>query len=175
MNAFEELPESLSPCRTPGRYRLTRREEHARAIERLLPLAERRIDLLTPHLEPALHERPHLQQILRRNIARHRRLLIRILVFESGTAVRRGSRLIELAREFPSFATIRQLPEDLQEGIDRSFLLVDDCCCLSRTPLEGYQGILCCNDPGEVRRLRSRFDELWEHAFVPPDLRRLHL
>ncbi len=175
MKSFEELPETLSPCRTPGRYRLTRQEDHARAMEQLFPLARHRLDLLTPHLEPALHDRPHLQQALRRNIARHRRLAIRILVFESGTAVQRGSRLIELAREFPSFASIRQLPEDLQEGIDTGFLLVDDCCCLVRSPLEGYQGTLCCEAPGEVRRLRSRFDELWEHAFVPTDLRRLHL
>jgi len=175
MKPFEELPETLAPCRNADRYRLTREHEHEQAIERLLPLAERRLELLTSHLEPRLHDRPRLQQVLRQNIARHRRLAIRILLFDPGPAIRRGSRMIDVAREFPSFVAIRQLPESLHEGVDTGFLLVDECCCLCRSPLEGYRGTLSCSAAGEVRRLRARFDELWEHAFVPPDLRRLHL
>jgi hypothetical protein len=44
-----------------------------------------------------------------------------------------------------------------------------------RANAERSQGRVCFNDPMSVRRLRSRFDDLWQEAQPDPELRRLHL
>ncbi|RMG30055.1 MAG: hypothetical protein D6721_04610 [Gammaproteobacteria bacterium] len=165
----------LPPGLPAGRHRIRDRDRLREVIERLAGLPERNLEVLFPTLDPDLFDRPRLQQVLRLRIARRRRLQVRILVRDLDESLRRGHRLVALAREFPSHAAIRRLEASTRERLDECFLIVDERCCLHRRPLNDPDTLLCCDGTPLPRSLRHRFDALWEPAETPTELRRLYL
>jgi len=160
---------------TGGRLRLTQTAHAALAVTALAAQAQNRLDLLSHDLEPALYDRvPFLAAVRRLALARMGRVPVRVLLVDAAPAVRRGHRLIELARQLSSDVQIRAVPEHCAERGDR-FLLADDSgYCL--TPFHDPQAWRVDFASGiETRRLRAGFARIWEQASDHPALRRLFL
>jgi len=161
--------------RDPGLRRLDGQSLGAQAVAMLAGQARRELTLLTPDLEPCLYDQPAFLDAVRRlAVERSGRQPVRVLVIDAEPAIRRGHRLIELARQLSSAVQIGAVPEELAEQTD-AYLLADDVgYCLRRRALPNIQ-LVDFAAPAEVRALRRGFDAVWEQAGVHPGLRRLYL
>ena len=176
MTDFADVHASLNPelGRTEGEFALKTRDDNRLAVDALLPLAHRRIEIFTRDLDPPLYDRSPVVEAMTQFALRHRNCRIRILTHDVEPAVKAGNRLIELCRRLSTYAEIRRSHEDYRERSD-TFLLVDDYGLLERKLASRFEGRVSFKLPLEVRRLRSEFDEVWERSSTDPELRRLHL
>ena len=176
MTDFADIHASLTPelGRTEGEFALRSRDDNRQAVDALLPLAHRRIEIFTRDLDPQLYDRSPVVEAMTQFALRHRNCRIRILTHDVEPAVKAGNRLIELCRRLSTYAEIRRSHEDYRERSD-TFLLVDDYGLLDRKLASRFEGRVSFKLPLEVRRLRSEFDEIWERSTTDPELRRLHL
>jgi len=146
---------------------------HAAAA--LAKQARRELRVLTPDLEPVLYDhQPFLEQVTRLALERRGRLPVRILLIDEGPAVRRGHRLIELARKLSSSVEIRAVPAELAEQADH-YLLADDAGYCLRRYAAPRSALVDFNDPRTVRRIQREFEQIWEQGAAHPGLRRLHV
>lgn len=155
-------------------YQVERTEELRRAVAALAGQARRQLDILTPDLEPAIYDATDFLDALRQLAIASRRTHLRVLVGDSESAVKRGHRIIELGRRLTTAIDIYRPAPGTEFGSE-GFLLVDDRGLMWRANADRPEASVCFNDPMTVRRLRSRFDELWQEAQPDPELRRLHL
>lgn len=158
------LGDTVEPQRfaTPHEIRL-----HALAM---LQQARRSLCIYTPDLEHWLYDRPSVQLACSQFLRAHPRNQVRILVTDTGRAVRDGHRLLALSRRLPGSL---QLRKPLVEGevIETPCLIADDCGLLLRPHADRHEGIAYYSAAGLARRYRARFDLLWNQAEPDPDLR----
>jgi hypothetical protein len=102
------------------------------------------------------------------------RLTIRILLFNPEPAVRKGHRLVELARHHASHIQIRRVPPEFHQHTE-AYLLADRRGYVLRRLADVFEGAADFDAPLTVRRLHEQFDHLWELGDIPPELRRLQL
>ncbi len=160
--------------RSAGLLRLHRPHAQRSAVDRLAAQARAEILISTPDLEPKLYDRPPvLDAMLRLAIHRRGRMPIRVLVADAETPVKRGHRLIELSR-CCSGVQIRCIPEGLAQGT-QTCLLADEVGYGLRSGSTQDSLLVDFADGGRVRRLRRRFELLWQQSGVHPGLRRLYL
>ena len=145
----------------------------------LAAAARRELLLLTPDLEPAcFDQRAFLDAVRALALARCGQQPVRVLCGEPGPALRRGHRLIELARRLPSAIEIKVLPETtgaIAEAPGDRVLIADARgYCLRRAANPTRAEV--AGDHGAVaRQQRRRFDDLWQQAVPSMGLRRLSL
>jgi hypothetical protein len=97
---------------------------------------------------------------------------VRILVQDSGRAVREGHRLIELSRRLPTFIEIRN-PHPDHRNVIATFLVAEDRAVLYRKQADRYDGWTDLDAPLDARQLLKTFDEIWNRATPDPEMRRL--
>lgn len=136
--------------------------------------ARRCLDILSPDLEASVYDHDAFLDAVRRLATRSPRTRIRCLVLDSHRAVRRGHRLIELARQLTSAIDLHR-PGGAGEPPREAFLLADDRGFIHRVTADTAEALIGFNDPLRVRALRGRFDALWEESTPDPEMRRLHL
>jgi predicted GNAT family N-acyltransferase len=158
-----------------GLLRLDSQALVTRAVAALAFQARRELTVLTADLEPHLYDQqPFLDAVRRLAVEWSGRLPVRVLLIDADPAIRRGHRLIELARRLSSTVRIAAVPPDMTEQTD-AYLLADDAgYCLSRRADPGTY-LVDFAAPAQTRVLRRGFDAIWERAGVHPGLRRLHL
>lgn len=154
--------------------RLTRREEHRDYTCRLIEGCRRRLDIISPELEPALYDTAAVSEALRALALRSAHSRVRILVPRPQAAVSRGHRLLELSRRLSSFISLRA-PAEEDTSLCEALLLADEAGVLSRPVAWRLEGLASFDDRPRVNALRRRFDGLWERARGVPDFNRLHL
>lgn len=160
---------------TQGRLFLTKTEHLARAAGRLATQALRQIELLSADLQPSVFDQEAFVEALRYlAIERRGRLPVRILVIDPEPSIRRGHRLIELARVLSSDLQIRQVPKDWAEHCDQ-FLLCDRDGLFWTRYQDPRRTLVDFSAGAETRRLRRLFDEIWDQGEIHPGLRRLYL
>ncbi|MCC5811941.1 MAG: hypothetical protein JJU06_16390 [Ectothiorhodospiraceae bacterium] len=157
------------------RFRTSTPAEAAEAVARVLGGARRRVDILSPQLDPVLYDQQPCLDTLRAMIVDAGRYAsVRVLVVDVDALVARGHRMIEMSRRLSSFMSIRCLAEeDCVEP--EAFLVVDDASYLYWPTGAGYQGHGRINDRGGCGRLSRLFQECWERSQPHPALRQLHL
>lgn len=158
-----------------GLLRLHSSSAQTNAVARLAAQSRTELLINTPDLEPALYDKePVLDAMLRLAVDRRGRVPVRVLVADAETPIKRGHRLIELSRRFSSAIQIRAVPEELAVVADHC-LLADEVGYGLRQA-EARQGLLVdFADSGRTRRLRRRFELLWQQCSAHPGLRRLYL
>lgn len=150
--------------------RFTSPEEARAHALALFQDANRDICLYSPDLERWLYSNSDVQQACSRFLLAHPRNRLRILVRDTGRAVREGHQLLALARRLTSRLHIRKLnPEYPSE--DCAFIIVDSRSLLMRPKVDQYAGYALYNDPGKARLRQSQFDQAWDHSLSDPDLR----
>lgn len=145
------------------------------ALRHLAEQARRQLAILTPDLEPCLYDQPALLAALRRlAVQRRGRVVVRILLLDPLPALRRGHRLLALARRLPSAILIRDLPEDLANTLDPCLIADDQGYCQRRLQHPGRSAVDFAA-PADCRRLLRAFNAIWEQAGEHIELRRLDL
>ncbi len=178
-----ENPEALIPGdlasrilgQTQGRLFLTQTQHISLAAQQLAAQARRRIDLLSADLHPAIYnQEPFVDAARYLALEVRGRLPVRLLVIDPETAIRRGHRLIELARVLSSDVQIRAVPEDWADRCDHFLLCDQEGYCLNRHQDPG-RTLVDFNSSPVTRRLRRLFDQIWQQSDIHPGLGRLHL
>ncbi len=144
---------------------------HALALVRQ---ARRSICISSADMEPWLYDEAAMQQACTAFLLQHGDCRLRLLVRDPALAIRRGHRLLSLARRLTSRMEIRRAHPDHPGGKD-AFLLADRSGLLWRPDPREFQGRACYHEPGRVRQFQARFDEAWNLAIHDPDLRSLLL
>lgn len=136
--------------------------------------AVRELALFTPDLEPRVYDHGPFLDAFDRLAKNSPKTRIRVLVRDAQSAVRKGHRLIELARKFTSNVALhRPAPEHVDRG--GAYLVVDDSAYVRATSAEGHVGLAAAHDPAGARALLREFDELWAMSETDAELRRIHL
>jgi N-acetylglutamate synthase-like GNAT family acetyltransferase len=160
---------------TSGRVILGERDLLVLAVTQLAGQARRCIELLSADLQPAIYDQGGFLEAVRQLALELRgRLPVRILVIDPEPALRRGHRLIELARQMSSDVQIRVVPQDWAERCDQFLLCDQDGYSLTRYR-DPRRTLVDFNDGAQTRRLRRLFDQIWEQGESHPGLRRLYL
>ncbi|SDU00638.1 hypothetical protein SAMN05216296_1210 [Pseudomonas pohangensis] len=136
----------------------------------MLQQARRSLCLYTPDLEPWLYNHNLIQDSCRAFLLGHPHNRLRILLRDSGRAVRDGHRLLTLSRRLSSNLHIRKLHPDYPAE-EVAFLLADDRGLLLRPEIDQYAGYALFNDPGRTRLRQAQFDQAWDSSVLDPDLR----
>lgn len=164
----------LSLGRDAGVVQLSSVEEYALVATRLLTQTRREFCLLTLDLEKPVFDRREFLDALKALALRSRFSRIRILLQDHEPVVRRGHRVIELARRLTSSLEIRIPADDWLEHPE-NFLLADQTGYLHRELANRYQASADFHAPLVVRKLRKQFDEIWDSAQADSELRRLYI
>ncbi len=160
--------------RSSGAFILETPEDLRRTALHMVSQAQRRLDIFSHDLNEAVYGPSPFPEEVQRLALRSRYSRIRILLQDNNQAVKRGHRLVELARHLSSAMEIRRPTGDhLLHPED--FLLVDEGGYLRQKQGGRHPARADFNAPGDVRRLRAFFDEAWEMGTVDQELRRLHL
>jgi len=137
--------------------------------------AAREIAIFSRDLDAPLYDtRDFLDSLHRLAISSGPRVPIRILLFDAEPAVRKGHRLIELARRHPSHIHLRSVPAEFHQHTE-AYLLADERGFILRRLADLPEGTADYDAPLLVRRLREQFDQIWELSDIPQELRRLQL
>lgn len=153
---------------------LATRAECEAAAAALAGQARRSVDIWSRDLDPALYDRPRFLDAVRGLVLNHRHARVRAIVYDARAAVQRGHRLVELARELPSFIELRRPPPDYEE-FPEAFLVADGRGLLRRPFADRWEATACFDAPLAARELLRFFDEAWAVSSPDPELRRLHL
>lgn len=140
----------------------------------LIESARREICVYSRDLEPDLYEDPAIFEAIRKVALSGKGASVRVLIQDVTRVVRDGHRLLDLSQRLSSIVHIRRVShEDAQ--YPGAFVLTDQGGYLFRAFGDRFEGVGdTCYAPrrDELKRL---FDEVWERAEAPPELRRLGL
>lgn len=158
---------------TKGPCPLESTSEIMEASCKMADQARRELLMLGRTLDPALYDqRAFLASVQRLALSRPQ-IAVRVLTGDPKGAGRKH-RLIELSRRLTSRIEIRCVSAEDQGRLD-AFLVADECGYISRRLADHMEAVCDFDDPGEARRLKADFDEVWNRADSDPDLRRLFI
>jgi hypothetical protein len=161
------LGQSLEPIE------LSDSDAQRRAAVALTLQARRSVNIFTRDLDKKIYDNRDVLDALQ-NLAINSRGLIRILLKDSGQAVKYGHRLISLSQRLTSFIEIRKVAEDFKE-YNEAFLVADEIGYAHRKHADRFEGIARFNAAKEAANLLVFFNEVWRHSEPDPNLRRIYL
>ena len=157
-----------------GTLSLKSREDACSAACKLAEQAKQRLLLHSDNLDAALFDQQPFLDAVTRLALNHRDAMVLILIHDARRAVQENNRMIELARRLSSHIQLRR-PAVQHRHCHETFLLADNNGYLQCALPGRYEGTASFNDPGKTSDLKRYFMEVWDHAEVDPELRRLHL
>lgn len=140
----------------------------------LLGGARNEICIYSRDLEPRLYEDSEVVEAIRSVALSGRRARVRILLQDTARVVRDGHRLVDLAQRLPSIVHIRRVSNE-DAGYPSAYALTDGGGYLFRTFGDRFEAVGDVCYPPRSDELKRLFDEVWERAESPPELRRLGL
>ncbi len=149
-------------------------EDHRLAALALVQQARRKIQIFSHDLEAPLYDNLPFATALVKLVLRSQYSQILILVQDSNRVAREGHRLVEFARQFPSYVHVRRPPEEFLDHPE-SFLIVDDIGVLHRRLNYRYEGTVNFAAARQARTLQQFFSKVWDVSAPDPELRLLHL
>lgn len=148
-------------------------EAQRRAAVALTRQARQSVDIFTRDLDRKIYDKRDFLDAVQ-NLAVNHHGQIRILVKDSGKAVKYGHRLIPLSQRLTSFIEIRKVAEDFKE-YNEAFLIADKIGCVHRKHADRFEGSVRFNAAKEAANLLAFFNEVWRNSAPDPDLRRIYL
>lgn len=169
------LPEASGLLgQTAGTLDIAERERLAAMSLALATQAQRSVDIVSRHLDPALYDTEPFAGALRRLALGSRHARIRLLVLDARPLVAQNHRLVELAIRLPSFVSIR-VPAAQHRQFNEALLVADKMGYVHRVFSDRYEAEASFADRRVATRLSDRFEELWTRALPEPNFRKLHL
>ena len=111
---------------------------------------------------------------MRNFIVNHSRCKVRIIVFDPGTIVTHGHRLLDYAGDLSSFVEIRKAGDEFRE-YNGALFIADDIAYVHRNHAERYEGLANFNDRREAHFLLKQFNRMWDTAVQDSNLRRMRI
>ena len=152
---------------------LETRAETQHATDLLIEQVTSGIEIYSRELDAPLYNRSEFLDAINHLRTLNQLFRLRILCHDPETAIKRGHRLIELARKHSNIE-IRQVHADYR-SYNEAFLIAD-CTGLIHRPLaDRYEGTANFNSLINAQRKYNYFNEVWDRSEPHPDLRRLHI
>lgn len=149
-------------------------EDNHRAFLALLRQTQHTLCIMSRDLDPRLYGSSEVREAIKDIALGSRHAQVRIIVQEPSLVINRGHRIIDLARRLPSYIHIR-VPAREHANYNGAFVIADRVGTVFRSLADRYDGNVCFNDPRHADQLGRLFDEMWESATTPADLRALRL
>ena len=131
--------------------------------------------ILAPNLDPGLLNRRAVLSALSQFVRVSPNSRIRVLFADGADAVRQGHQLITCSRRFPSYMSIRRLPEE-HRGLRPSWVLVDELALFWRRDFSRLDNAwINWRDVRSAPKLCRDFDDWWELSQPEPEFRQLNL
>lgn len=159
------------PCEPLG---LTTSEENRLVSVVMVRQARRDLIILSRALDVSVYDDAEFADAVKELVLSSRQSRVRILVRDIAKIVSRGHRLLDLCRRLPSYIQIR-VPAKEHQSYNSAFLISDHVGTVFRVYADRYDGSANFNDPGTAEDLVKLFEDMWEPAEVPSDLRQLSL
>ncbi len=161
------LGETIQPISLNGS------EEQRDAVVAMMTQARRSVDIFSRDLDKKIYDSLIFLDTLQNLVVAHRGK-IRILVKDSGKAVKYGHRLISLSQRLTSFIEIRKVAEDFKE-YNEAFFVADNTGLVHRRHDDRFEGIARFNAAKAASELLAFFNEVWRNSAPDLDLQRIYL
>jgi hypothetical protein len=148
--------------------------DHITLTDHMISQASRTIRIFTRDLDPIIYDRENFISECKRIALRSKYCRIEILAFESQRIIRKGHRLVELARAISSRIEIRRPGKEYEQHL-QSFITFDDKGYIYRPYADRFEGTANYNDARETRQLEKFFKEVWIRSHVDPEMRSLNI
>jgi len=162
----------MSEDKEPRGGALESRDDSRQAAAVLADNVRRELLIFSRDLEAPVLDRSEFLDPLRQFLIRSRHTGLRVLLIDPTRAIREGHGLVRLAQRLPTHVSMHRPHEDDMDAAD-AFMVCDDRGFLYRTLADRLEGRWSENDPPQARRLRKRFDQMWERSEADPEFRRL--
>lgn len=143
------------------------------AVDRIAGEARRGLLIYTRDLEPDLYDREPVLEAIKRIALSGREGKVRILVQEPALAAGHGHRLVHLAQRLSTAIEIRTPVTEEDRQYPSAFVVNDGGGLLVRPIGSRWDGEARFAAPGSARQWRDLFEQVWQRAEPPPELRRL--
>lgn len=153
---------------------LQARAETVHATELMTQQCLESLEIFSRDLDAPLYDREPFLKALGDLCLRSHKARVRILVQDPTPPVKRGHRLIELARRLSSSIELRQPHPDYRRH-NEAFLIADGCGLIHRPLADRYEGSANFHDPVNAQRKLDFFTEVWERSEAHPEFRRLQI
>jgi len=150
------------------------REQAKQVVSDLIDSARREINFFGSNIDHTLFDNNEVIEKLSAFARRNQRTVIRFLVHSTSENSRKGHKLITLSQRLTSSILIHQT-ESTQRGDNDMFLLVDDRAYAYFKTHHFYQGNADIDNPYQVKKLKQRFDNMWNKSTLDTSVRRLDL
>lgn len=130
----------------------------------------RELRIFSRDLDAPLYDYRDFLEPVRRLALRSTHSPVQILLHDAEPPARKRHRLIELAHQLTSRIQIRRIPAEYHHQTE-VYLLADDKGYVSRSFAEVFDATADFCAPTQVRRMRERFEHIWERSEEPLELR----
>lgn len=125
-------------------------------------------------LDPGVLDHPEFLDAIRLFALRSQHSRVQILLLDSEKVIKRGHRLVELARSLSSYFDIRRPAEQYRDAAD-AFIVADESGVIYRKHGDRYEGTADFHAQRDARDLIGRFDEIWQQSHTDPEMRGLYV
>ena len=132
------------------------------------------IDLLSRDLDPRILNTDSFSAAIRNFVKVSPNSRFRILLAEPGAVVSHGHCLLELARRFSSFISIRKTNEE-HRSHQNNFLIVDRKALIYRPNSHDLEALINYDASSECRQHLEFFNDVWEKSEPASELRQLFI
>ena len=153
---------------------LETRADNIQVANHMANQCQRSLFIISRKLDPAVFDTTEFADAVKYLALRHRRALIRIIVFEPDAIVKRGHRLLELSGRLSSFIEFRKAHYTF-DSYNECLILADATGYIHRKNGELYEGTLNFKDRRTSRHLLNKFTDMWEMATPDPEFRKMML
>jgi hypothetical protein len=165
----------MQASRTQGkRWVLSSIDETLDATVQMVRMANRRISIFSPDLEPDIYNDARFLEAVKHLTLGKPFARIRVLIANPAHVVRNGNPFVQLARRLSACIEFRNAEEEYQEHRE-AFLIADETALIYRINASKWEGIADTHEPAVARRYLGMFDEIWNASRVEAELRELRV
>ena len=156
------------------RWVLSSIEETLDAVVDMVDMADRRISIFTPDLEPGIYTNDRFLEAMKRLTLGKPFARVRVLISSPEHVVRNGNPFVQLARRVSACIEFRNVAEDYRDHRE-AFLVVDEQALIYRVDAKKWEGIADTNEPAVARRYLGMFNEIWQASKAEAEIRELRV
>ena len=146
-----------------NRFQVNTRQKISETSCDLISRATRSINIMLYDYDDILLPVNQVDELLSSFIRQHERSRLQYLCSENDLLRERGGKLIQLARRFSTFISLRQLPDDLKP-IREQFITIDGESCMQTQDHRSYDYYANLNNRARTLQLNNHFDALWQRS-----------
>ena len=161
-------------ARTDEDISINTREENCLAITKMAQQCRKSIEIISHNLNPEIYDTVEFVEATKRMILDNRHTKVRILVFQTQSIVKKGHRLVDLAKDLSSFIEFR-VPGEEFRSFNEALFIADSIGYIHRFNAERFEGMVNFNDLRVSKYLRQHFERMWDRSETDVNFRKLSI